>query len=467
MIKRPVAIFADSSLPPDFGDHTRLEANKIMQLQIRAMLVAMAVLECANSAATFVLPFYLHEAKEMEWIGVIIGVYHVISLSTASWFGSLSDRLGRKRFIVGGAFLIGLTYLPFPTFKALQEATGIPGPLILMLANVGKGIGAAMMAGSIIAIFADITSPETRGETMGKFYLFRAVGGAIGFVVGGVSWVLIGAGGYIGFAFIIFIAGLLFLRMREPRKFAIMIRELEPPLETSNPFTTMLEVLRNRQFRTFAIVWLAYTSMIGSIITYLPQALTEVAEGVDMWALGLVILLVLVIAGGAQPVYGRLSDKYGRKPFLLLGVQSTAIAVFFLYQLLIVNEPATIASFMKNPFSSLAIRIDFGTISVSVSSYILLIFLIAVLLGAAAFPACSMGFLTDVTDEDERGQGMGLYSSLQAVGNIFGIVLGGFFRGQYGVQGFIAFSLFLGIIAAIVLIKFLIETTTFRWLPGT
>jgi MFS family permease len=147
MIKRPVAIFAESASTSDLADHARLEADKVMQLQIKAMFIAMAVLECANSAANFVLPFYLQDTIGMGTVGIIIGVYYVISLSTASWFGRLSDKLGRRRFIVSGAFLIGLTYLPFPTFEMLQEVTEIPGALILTLANVGKGVGAAMMAG--------------------------------------------------------------------------------------------------------------------------------------------------------------------------------------------------------------------------------------------------------------------------------------------------------------------------------
>lgn len=467
MIKRPVAIFTKTTSATDFAGHARLEAERTLQLQIRAMLVAMAVLECANSAASFVLPFYFDKTIGLGWVGLTLTVYYIISLSTAAWFGSLSDKLGRKRFIVGGAFLIGFTYLPFPTFQAIERATKISGVVILLFASIGKAIGAAMMAGSIIAIFADVTNPETRGETMGKFYAFRAAGGAVGFVVGGVLWVLIGVRGFIVFGFIIFIAGLLFFRMREPRKFAIMIRELEPPLKASNPFTAMIEILRNRQFRTFSIVWLSYTSMIGLIVTYLPVTLADITkeEGVTGVGLGIIILIVLIIAGGAQPLYGRLSDVYGRKPFLLLGVQSTAIAVFFLYQLL--TQAKTIARFMDNPFSSLEVTISLGNMDVSVSSYILLIFLVVILLGAAAFPSASMGLLTDVTDEDERGQGMGLYSSLSAVGNIIGIAMGGLFFGLFKIQGLMALCLFFALVSAMVVMKFLIETTTFRWLPGT
>ncbi len=468
MIRRPVAVFQDDQ-SPDLNLNVRSEAERVLQLQIKIMLIAMAVLECANSAANFALPFYVDDIIGLGKIGIIISIYYIISLSTASWFGLLSDKLGRKRFIVTGAFIIGITYLPFPIFESIEDITGIDAFIVLLIASVGKGFGSAMMAGSIIAIFADISTEETRGEMMGKFYLFRAAGGAVGFVIGGVLWDLMNVAGFICFAFIIFLAGLLFLRMREPRKFAIMIRELQPPLETTNPFASMLGVLKNRQFRTFSLVWLSYTSMIGIIVTYLPKALHQVSvegseEEITGLSLGIIILLVLIIAGAAQPIYGHLSDRYGRKPFILLGVQSTAIEVFLLYQLL--TQPKTIVQFINDPFSSLEVNLRIGNIDIMVSSFTLLIVLMALLLAAAAFPASAMGLLTDVTDEEERGQGMGLYSALSAVGNILGIFAGGIFYEWYSIQGLMALCLFFAFLSTLIVLKFLIETTTFRWMPS-
>ena len=148
----------------------------------------------------------------------------------------------------------------------------------------------------------------------------------------------------------------------------------------------------------------------------------------------------------------------------MLGVQCTAIAVFFLYQLM--TQPDVIVEFMGKPFSSHEIGLQFGPTKITVSSYVLLVFLVVVLLGAAAFPASSMGLLTDVTDENQRGQGMGLYSALNAVGNILGILAGGIFYNAFGIQGLMTLCLTFAVISALVLVKFLLETTTFQWLPG-
>ncbi|MFX1516312.1 MAG: MFS transporter [Promethearchaeota archaeon] len=158
------------------------------------LYIAVAVTECAFSSAAFSLPLYLRELGEKSGattVGVetaiIVAGYYVVSLSTASFFGMISDRFGRRPFLIIGTALAGISFLIFPIMYPLY-ATLPFSFLVLVFSNGLKGLAAAMISGPILAVIADLSPDERHGETMGKFYLAKAAGGAIGNPFGLIAW---------------------------------------------------------------------------------------------------------------------------------------------------------------------------------------------------------------------------------------------------------------------------------------
>ncbi len=120
-------------------------------------------------------------------------------------------------------------------------------------------------------------------------------------------------------------------------------------------------------------------------------------HAVDLNASPLQISLLFTVYSLMQflfaPVWGHLSDRFGRKPILLIGLLGSGIAL-----------------------------IGFG-----LADHLWLLFVaraLAGLMSSAVLPT-AMAYVADVTDESSRGRGMGLMGAAMGLGFIFGPGIGG------------------------------------------
>jgi len=142
------------------------------------------------------------------------------------------------------------------------------------------------------------------------------------------------------------------------------------------------------------------------------------------------ILIGLIVASYAAasligaPLMGRLSDRYGRRPILLLSVAGTFIG----YLLLGFAQP--IGTFFAHLFASQAVNA----------------FIIAVLFASRMLDGFTGGnitvaqaYISDVTDEKNRSRGLGVIGSAFGLGFIIGPAVGGLLsRWGYNVPAFAA-----------------------------
>lgn len=140
-------------------------------------------------------------------------------------------------------------------------------------------------------------------------------------------------------------------------------------------------------FLTLFLVMLGFGMIIPNLAYY--------ADDID--ASPTEIAVLMSIYSGMQlvfaPIWGRLSDKHGRKPAILLGLFGNAIAL-----------------------------IGFGL----ADSYIwLLITRSAAGIASAAILPSARAYVADITTEEERGRGMGLMGAATGLGFILGPAIGG------------------------------------------
>ncbi len=140
-------------------------------------------------------------------------------------------------------------------------------------------------------------------------------------------------------------------------------------------------------FSTLVIVMMGF----GMIIPILPFYVKSF--GASGGAMGFLMAAYSTMQFLFSPVWGSLSDRYGRKPLLLLGVTGNAIAMVF---------------------SGLA-----SSLWLLVASRAL-----AGMLSSATLPT-AMAFIGDSTSEEDRGGGMGLMGAAMGVGMVLGPGLGG------------------------------------------
>ena len=163
----------------------------------------------------------------------------------------------------------------------------------------------------------------------------------------------------------------------------------------------------------------------GILIPILPAFATKVL-GVDEAAIGIAIASYSFIQFIFNPVLGKLSDKYGRKPVIVFCLIINALGyVIFAFT----------------------------------SSYLLLLFSRVVAGIGGSSISVAQAYIADVTTKENRSKGMGLIGSAFGLGFVFGPLIGGYLA-EYGymVTGLAAggFSL----IAFVVTLLFLPESLT-------
>jgi MFS family permease len=450
----------------------------LLQQQMTLLLVAVAVTESAISSSVICLPLYFFEVTKdtgtQLGFPIILVSGYLVSLTTASYFGSLSDRIGRRPLLITGTALIGLSFIPLPILYLIYAEFQY-GFMVILVINVIKGLASSMMSGPILAMFADLSPKHNHGETMGKFYLSRSAGGASGFLIGGMAWDFFSSTSFYFFAFIMFIAcALYFFRLFEPRT-AVQVEEDENIQALSfselvadsemdiNPFKTMLESLQDKQFRKFAIALLAYTTLIGAGGTYAPVIITQASEqNLPTSLIGLIFLAGVGIMGIIQPTLGKLSDKLGRKPFLILGVFGTSLLLVMLTAI-IALPPEDMVDLISFPLAMDKSKpLEFvPEITIPFPHLLIIICVVIFLICAACFTSSSLGMITDVTKEGHRGREMGFTQAIMSTGSILGASFGATFLSVGGPLGVMSFCFGLSLIAVIIIIQFLYETSGF------
>ncbi|GIK62189.1 MAG: MFS transporter [Ignavibacteriota bacterium] len=166
----------------------------------------------------------------------------------------------------------------------------------------------------------------------------------------------------------------------------------------------------------------------GILIPILPSFATKIL-GVDETAIGIAIAIYSFVQFLFNPILGKYSDKYGRKPVITvcLLLNATGYVIF-----------AFTHSFIMLLISRVVAGIGGSSIAVA------------------------QAYIADVTTKENRSKGMGLIGSAFGLGFVFGPLIGGFLS-EYGymVTGFVAggFSLAAFIVTTILLPESLTKRT--------
>ncbi|MER2027731.1 MAG: MFS transporter [Solibacillus sp.] len=124
-----------------------------------------------------VMPAYLQVfGVGGQVLGFLIAGFALAQFLFSPVAGDLSDRHGRKMFIIGGLIVYGSSQILFGLASEVW---------VLFLARFLSGTGAAFIMAPIMAFVADITTYEERGKGMGMIGAAMSLGFMVGPGVGG------------------------------------------------------------------------------------------------------------------------------------------------------------------------------------------------------------------------------------------------------------------------------------------
>jgi MFS family permease len=110
-------------------------------------------------------------------IGVLAAVYPGVWGLGQLWTGALSDRVGRKRFIVAGLWLQALAII------VIAQSTSFA---FFAFAAALLGVGTAFVYPTLLAAIGDVAAPQWRASAVGVYRLWRDLGYAVGALLAGV-----------------------------------------------------------------------------------------------------------------------------------------------------------------------------------------------------------------------------------------------------------------------------------------
>jgi MFS family permease len=274
-----------------------------------------------NSILIIVIPLYvaalpapLLPFPEPVRVGILISLYGIVNAFLQPLMGALSDRMGRRKlFIFLGLVLMGVATVGFiPATQFLD----------LLFLRAVQGVGVAVTVPAAMALMADASPPNLRGSAMGIYTTMRMVGFGAGPLLGGY---LIEASGFetsflTGAFFILLgiIAVLLWVKEIRPKvvpKSDVKFRVFDRKLINIG--------LVGAGIATFMMA--SDFSMIATLETQINAQLNETA-----FSFGLAYSALIISRLIFQIPLGRLSDRWGRKPFIIAGLIFIAPATLLL-----------------------------------------------------------------------------------------------------------------------------------------
>ena len=299
-------------------------------------------LDCLNFAigsiqtsfGTFVA-FYLADLGwSKESVGLALATGHIAGVLAQIPGGAITDAIPWKRGFAAAGILMSMG-------AALILATA-PLFTLVFVAQALDGLTAAIVTPAVAAISLGIVGRRAMSSRTGRNYRFAAAGIAITALAQGFI------GSYVSSNAIFFatavlcalaLAALSFIRPDE----IDYARARNASAADGGRFQSVAEVARNRPLMAFVLSLMLFQFADASIVPLLSEEIGEAkTANSSLQISGLVVSMQLVVMLLA-PWVGYLSEKYGRKPLLLLGfgvaaLRSVLLAVTTDYSFILVGQ---------------------------------------------------------------------------------------------------------------------------------
>ena len=250
------------------------------------------------------LPVYAHELGATGvYVGMIFGSFSISRIVLLPLFGRLSDRKGRKPFIVSG--LLAYTLISF----AFVLSTNVEALIILRFI---QGAASAMIMPVVQAYIGEITKKGSEGYSMSFFNLSMFLSLTIGPLMGGAlkdvlnmdaAFISMGALSGLGLLLSIFLLP--------------SVQE-ETVRTEKRKITPWQHIVKDGTLAAIFIFRYIYTSCVGIIWCFLPLYGDSIF-GLSGSMIGILVTLGVFISGLLQLPMGYMADRVNKSRMIVTG----------------------------------------------------------------------------------------------------------------------------------------------------
>jgi MFS family permease len=258
----------------------------------------------------------------------------------AAFFGRIGDIVGRKF-----TFLVTITVMGISTalvgFLPTYAQIGILAPIILVILRLAQGLALGGEYGGAAIYVAEHSSDAKRGQNTSWIQTTATLGLLLALVVIGVTRLVMPAEQFTAYGWrfpfvlsIVLVAMALYIRLRLQE--TPLFSELKATGKSStSPWRDSFGNAANRKLILLALLG----ATAGQAVVWYQgqfQALFFLGTnlGVRFQDAYLIVGTAIVLATPFFVVFGRLSDRIGRKPIILAGCAIAALTYFPIYNLM-------------------------------------------------------------------------------------------------------------------------------------
>jgi DHA1 family multidrug resistance protein-like MFS transporter len=243
-----------------------------------------------------------------ERIGLIVSVSTITGVLLKLPSGALSDICGRRFLLRIGVVAFGLPPFLYPFITDLDALTAL---------RFLHGLATAMFAPSALATVAELYR-ERRGATLGTYTACTQSGSLLGPFLGGY---LIHAAGFDT----AFVTAGVFGCVAMVLFYSLQLNVAVPPRTEEGAGAVLSEmwkgfaaVVKNKKVLITSTTDAAKMIANGALMAFLP--LYGVSVGLNPGEVGMLFTVQAVTSFFSKPIMGRISDRVGRQPLIILGL---------------------------------------------------------------------------------------------------------------------------------------------------
>jgi DHA1 family solute carrier family 18 vesicular amine transporter 1/2 len=336
-----------------------------------------------------VMPVYARELGIGELgLGMLFASYAIGNIVAALPFGLISDRFGRRPFLVFGMLAMAGAFVLYAYSTTYTS---------LFLSRFLDGVTAAANWSVGLAIIADIYPAGERGKGMGTVMAVMGAGSIAGPALGGVLNDWIGYKAPFLMVAIVCVAGGVFAL------FSGELKRLQRSATEARYGSIARRVLAYPGMVLVVVVVMMGTVSLGLLEPLFPVFLQD-NLGLGSTGIGLLFALTVLAYSIVSPYAGRISDRAGKRGVMSLGLLATAVV-------------APLLVFSHNLALTAAL---FALCGISI----------------ALFETPTLPFIADRISGGAEGEvygtAFGIFNMAWAIGYMLGPAAGGFLASRHG-----------------------------------